>query len=106
MNPDVYRGIWGGSKCRDSPIQTSRICNCKKDCEATAKYLEQAQNLFRYSIPKNYLAAFYAESIQGVGGAVQFPRGYIKGLYEIVKENGGLFVSDEVRFVEEKHFED
>lgn len=96
MNPDVYRGIWGGSKCRDSPIQTSRICNCKNGCDATEKYLDEVRNLFKCTMSKKYLAALFAESIQGVGGTVQFPKGYIKGLYYIVKEYGGLFISDEV----------
>jgi hypothetical protein len=26
MNPDPYKGIFGGKKCRDSPIQTQRDC--------------------------------------------------------------------------------
>lgn len=28
MCPDVFRGPWGGSHCRDSPVQTIRDCNC------------------------------------------------------------------------------
>jgi alanine-glyoxylate transaminase/(R)-3-amino-2-methylpropionate-pyruvate transaminase len=32
-----------------------------------------------------------------MGGVVQFPKGYIKEAYKIVKENGGVFVSDEVQ---------
>lgn len=98
MCPDVYKGIWGGSRCRDSPIQTTRTCDCQRGCEAASKYLEQVLDKFRSSIPKNYLAAFYAESIQGVGGIVQYPKGYINGLYDIVKEHGGLFISDEVSY--------
>lgn len=98
MNPDVYKGIWGGSNCRDSPIQTNRKCNCKENqCDAKDKYLDQFMDLFRYSIPKGFLAAFYAESVQGVAGAVQFPKGYLKGAYDIVKQHGGLFISDEVQ---------
>lgn len=96
MNPDVYRGIWGGSKCRDSPIQTSRSCACTSECNACKNYLEQLSELFEYSIPKGKLAAFFAESIQGVGGTVQYPKDYLKGAYKIVKENGGVFISDEV----------
>lgn len=38
----------------------------------------------------------FAESIQGVGGATQFPRGYIKEAVEMVRSNGGIFISDEV----------
>ena len=28
MCPDVFRGPWGGSHCRDSPVQTTRECSC------------------------------------------------------------------------------
>jgi hypothetical protein len=33
---------------------------------------------------------------QGIGGTIQFPKGFMKKAYEIVRENGGLCVSDEV----------
>lgn len=39
----------------------------------------------------------FAESIQGVGGTVQFTKGYIKKAAALVRENGGIFISDEVR---------
>lgn len=98
MNPDVYRGIWGGSRCRDSPVQTTRECTCSPGtCEASEKYYEQLQDVFKYSLPAGHVAAFIAESIQGVGGTVQFPKGYLKKAYEIVKSNGGLCVADEVQ---------
>ncbi|XP_969816.2 alanine--glyoxylate aminotransferase 2, mitochondrial [Tribolium castaneum] len=98
MNPDVYRGLWGGTHCRDSPIQTSRSCSCSvENCEAKDKYLEQLRDIFKYNVRPGGLAAFFAESIQGVGGTVQFPKGYIKGAYKLVKEHGGLFISDEVQ---------
>ncbi|RZC38327.1 alanine--glyoxylate aminotransferase 2, mitochondrial, partial [Asbolus verrucosus] len=98
MNPDVYRGLWGGAHCRDSPVQTSRICSCAEStCQAKDNYIGQLQEIFKFNISKGQLAAFFAESIQGVGGTVQFPKGYIKEAYELVKENGGVFVSDEVQ---------
>lgn len=28
MCPDVFHGPWGGSHCRDSPVQTIRKCSC------------------------------------------------------------------------------
>ena len=43
------------------------------------------------------LAAFFAESIQGVGGTVQFPRDYIKKTVELIRSSGGLYVADEVQ---------
>lgn len=96
MNPDVYTGIWGGNQCRDSPIQTDRSCSCAGECEAGKQYLNQFKNELKYEFPKTGVAAFFAESIQGVGGAVQYPTNYIKGAYDLVKSLGGVFVSDEV----------
>ena len=43
------------------------------------------------------LAAFFAESIQGVGGSVQFPKGYLKAAFDRTKELGGVCISDEVQ---------
>ncbi|XP_018563537.1 alanine--glyoxylate aminotransferase 2, mitochondrial [Anoplophora glabripennis] len=97
MVPDVYSGIWGGNKCRDSPVQTDRTCACTEECEAGLRYVEQFQRKLDCDIPKNHIAAFWAESIQGVGGTVQYPRNYIKRVYVKVKRQGGLFVSDEVQ---------
>ena len=43
------------------------------------KYLDQLEEIVRYSLPKGKsVAGFFAESIQGVGGSVQYPRGFIK----------------------------
>ncbi|CAB4066657.1 AGXT2 [Lepeophtheirus salmonis] len=43
------------------------------------------------------VAALFAESIQGVGGAVQFPKGYLKKAVEKIRLWGGLYVADEVQ---------
>ena len=40
---------------------------------------------------------FIKESIQGVGGAVQFPKNFLKKTAELVRAGGGLVVSDEVQ---------
>lgn len=65
MCPDVFKGIWGGKKCRDSPVQTQRSCDCGRDrCQAADKYYEQIEEVFSYSIPRGKVAAFFAESIQ------------------------------------------
>merc|ERR1712055_342396 len=61
-------------------------------------YLNQLEEVVRYSLPKgNSLAGFFAESIQGVGGTVQYPRGYLKRAFERVREQGGVCISDEVQ---------
>ncbi|XP_054733040.1 alanine--glyoxylate aminotransferase 2, mitochondrial isoform X2 [Anastrepha obliqua] len=99
MNPDPYMGIWGGAACRDSPIQTDRKCECSQEtgCLAGARYYEQLEEVFKYSLPRGRVAAMFAESIQGVGGTVQYPKGYIKKAAELVRANGGLFIADEVQ---------
>ena len=43
------------------------------------------------------IGAFFAESIQGVGGAVPLADGFLPEVYDIVREHGGLCVSDEVQ---------
>jgi len=43
------------------------------------------------------VAGFIAESIQGVGGAVVFPDGYLKHTYEHVRAAGGVCIADEVQ---------
>uniref|UniRef100_A0AAR5P9P0 Alanine--glyoxylate aminotransferase 2, mitochondrial n=2 Tax=Dendroctonus ponderosae TaxID=77166 RepID=A0AAR5P9P0_DENPD len=98
MNPDVYKGIWGGSHCREGPVQADRSCSCKiAECEAGQNYLNQFQEELKYEFPANGIAGIFAESIQGVGGVVQYPTNYIKGVYATVKASGGVFVSDEVQ---------
>lgn len=44
-----------------------------------------------------HIAAIIAEPIQGVGGFVTPPKEYFSILYAIVKEHGGLYISDEVQ---------
>ncbi|XP_041375201.1 alanine--glyoxylate aminotransferase 2, mitochondrial-like [Gigantopelta aegis] len=98
MCPDVYRGPWGGSHCRDSLGQTDRPCSCAEgQCEAKDKYLEQLMDTFRFSMPKDKLGAFFIESIQGVGGTVQFPKGFVKDAFDLVRSKGGVCISDEVQ---------
>lgn len=98
MNPDPYNGIWGGKNCRDSPVQTTRNCECPKDiCVATDKYYNELEQIFKYSLPRGKCAGMFAESIQGVGGTVQYPKGYIKKAAGLIRANGGLFIADEVQ---------
>lgn len=97
-NPDPFMGMWGGQFCRTSPVQTCRRCDCfDEKCKATANYIEDLKDKFKYSLPKNKCAGMIAESIQGVGGAVQFTKGYIKEAATIVRKHNGIFISDEVQ---------
>lgn len=98
MNADPYRGPWGGGKCRDSPVQTTRQCRCTSDeCEAASHYAEQVEDVLRHSVSRKRIAAFFAEGIQGVGGTVQFPKGYLQKVYKMVRDRGGLCIADEVQ---------
>lgn len=64
MNPDPYRGLWGGSNCRDSPVQTDRNCSCGVDeCLACDMYINQLEETLIHSHPTK-IAGFFAESIQ------------------------------------------
>lgn len=65
MNADPYRGEWGGKHCRDSVVQTTRNCNCSPgQCAASGKYVDQLEEVLRYSAPKGRIGGFFAESIQ------------------------------------------
>lgn len=79
LNPDPYRGPWG----YDDPC-------------AAEHYAADVKNLIDFATPGR-IAAFFAESIQGVGGAIVYPDGYLKRVYEYVRAAGGLCIADEVQ---------
>ncbi|XP_073477111.1 alanine--glyoxylate aminotransferase 2, mitochondrial isoform X1 [Aquarana catesbeiana] len=97
MCPDVFRGIWGGSHCRDSPVQTTRTCSCSPgSCDAKDKYIEQLIETLDTSAAKK-VAAFIAEPMMGVGGVIQYPKNFLKEAYEIIRGKGGVCIADEVQ---------
>ncbi|MEO8616005.1 MAG: aminotransferase class III-fold pyridoxal phosphate-dependent enzyme [Luteolibacter sp.] len=77
--PDPYRGPFG----MDDP-------------EAGKKYAADIQEIIQFGT-SGKIAAFIAESIQGVGGSVVFPNGYLKHAYEHARAAGGLCIADEVQ---------
>jgi alanine-glyoxylate transaminase / (R)-3-amino-2-methylpropionate-pyruvate transaminase len=79
ITPDPYRGAWG-----------------RDDADAGAKYAADVKSLIDYATP-GAVAGFIAESIQGVGGVVVFPDGYLKHVYEHVRAAGGITIADEVQ---------
>lgn len=81
--PDRYRGPLTGGWGYDDP-------------EAGRKYADDVLDLIRTATPGK-VAAFIAEPIQGVGGAVELPPGYLQHVYRMVREAGGLCISDEVQ---------
>ncbi|XP_015418135.1 PREDICTED: alanine--glyoxylate aminotransferase 2, mitochondrial isoform X4 [Myotis davidii] len=97
MCPDVFRGPWGGSHCRDSPVQTIRKCSCAPDCcQAKDQYIEQFKDTLSTCVGKS-IAGFFAEPIQGVNGFVQYPKGFLKEAFQLVRERGGVCIADEVQ---------
>ncbi|XP_005386248.1 PREDICTED: alanine--glyoxylate aminotransferase 2, mitochondrial [Chinchilla lanigera] len=97
MCPDVFRGPWGGSHCRDSPVQTIRKCSCAPDCcQAKDQYIEQFKDTLNTSVASS-IAGFFAEPIQGVNGVVQYPKGFLKEAFELVRDRGGVCIADEVQ---------
>src|SRR5881275_1961940 len=79
ITPDPFRGYWG-----------------RDDADAGRKYAADLKNLIDFATP-GQVAAFIAESIQGVGGCVVFPDGYLKHAYEHVRAAGGVCIADEVQ---------
>jgi len=77
--PDTYRGHFGAD-----------------DPDAGKKYEEEVKETILFG-SSGRIAAFIAESIQGVGGAVVFPEGYLKHAYEHARAAGGLCIADEVQ---------
>jgi alanine-glyoxylate transaminase/(R)-3-amino-2-methylpropionate-pyruvate transaminase len=77
--PDPYRGPWR-----------------KDDPEAGAKYAADIKNIIEYATP-GLVAGFFAESIQGVGGAVVYPDGYLENAYHYIRKAGGICIADEVQ---------
>src|SRR5256885_563816 len=77
--PDPYRGPYG-----------------RNDPDAGRKYAADVKQLIDFATP-GQVAGFIAESIQGVGGVVVFPDGYLKHTYEHVRAAGGVCIADEVQ---------
>ncbi|MBW7908686.1 MAG: aminotransferase class III-fold pyridoxal phosphate-dependent enzyme [Kiritimatiellae bacterium] len=77
--PYPYRGPWGHN-----------------DPDAGKKYAADVKDLIINATPGK-IAGFFAESIQGVGGVVVFPDGYLKEAYRVVREHGGVCIADEVQ---------
>lgn len=64
--------------------------------EIATQSANDIRELIRYSTPGR-VAAFIAESIQGVGGTTHGAPNYLREAYAIVREHGGLCIADEVQ---------
>lgn len=79
MSPFLYRSPFSGSE--------------EEQAERFANDIEEVILTSTNGKP----AAFFAETIQGVGGYIVPPRGYFQKAAEIIRRYGGLFISDEVQ---------
>jgi putrescine aminotransferase len=57
--------------------------------------LEETAKTIKREGPET-IAAIFAEPVQGAGGVIVPPAGYLAGLRQLARENGILFVADEV----------
>ena len=67
-----------------------------EDADAGRKYAGDVKEVIDYAT-SGKVAGFIAESIQGVGGFVEFPQNYLKHTYEHVRAAGGVCIADEVQ---------
>jgi len=79
LSPYPYRGPFG----YDDP-------------EAGRKYADDVKQVIDYTT-SGKVAGFIAESMQGVGGFVEFPGGYLQQAYAHVRAAGGICIADEVQ---------
>jgi len=79
LSPYPYRGPYG----YDDP-------------EAGRKYADDVKSVIDFAT-SGQIAGYIAESIQGVGGFVVFPDGYLEQTYAHVRAAGGVCIADEVQ---------
>lgn len=73
--PNQYRGIFG---------------------EGTDPYLEEIDRTIAYTT-SGKLAGMFIEPVQGYGGIIPMPQGYLQGAADKVRAAGGLLIIDEVQ---------
>lgn len=66
------------------------------DAGAGERYAAEVKEVIDFET-SGRIAGYIAESIQGVGGSVVFPEGYLKAAYAHVRAAGGLCIADEVQ---------
>jgi alanine-glyoxylate transaminase/(R)-3-amino-2-methylpropionate-pyruvate transaminase len=75
IHPDQYKGVFGAG---------------------VTPYLDELKRTIAAST-SGKIAGMIIEPIQGSGGVVPMPQGYMQGAFEIVRAAGGLCISDEVQ---------
>ena len=75
--PNQYRGIFGRNA-------------------GAAPYLDEIERVIQTSTTGR-IAGILIESVQGYGGIIEMPPGYLSGAAERVRAAGGLYIADEVQ---------
>jgi len=73
--PNQYRGIFG---------------------PGTQPYLDEIDRTIA-TATSGHIAGIVVESVQGYGGVIEMPSGYMSGAAERVRASGGLYIADEVQ---------
>jgi 4-aminobutyrate aminotransferase len=68
----------------------------EKNAEFARACAEDMRDLIR-TATTGHVAALIAEPVQGVGGFIELPPEYIRGVKEVLDETGILYISDEVQ---------
>lgn len=51
MNPDPYKGLFGGANCRDCVVACDRQCDCKANaCKAEDAYMQQLDEVKHFML--------------------------------------------------------
>ena len=75
--PNQYRGIFGENA-------------------GAAPYLDEIERTLQFATTGR-VAGIFVESVQGYGGIIKMPAGYMSGAAERVRAAGGLYIADEVQ---------
>lgn len=67
------------------------------DSEAIDYYIARLKKVFEESSPAEFVAAIVLEPLQGEGGFIPAPIGWVKAVRKICDENGILLIADEVQ---------
>ncbi|PAV30853.1 4-aminobutyrate--2-oxoglutarate transaminase [Virgibacillus profundi] len=65
--------------------------------EYTAFLLKQVEDFFISEVDPSLVAAFVMEPVQGESGFIVPDKAFVKGVYELCKQHGILFIADEIQ---------
>ncbi|WP_099469230.1 aspartate aminotransferase family protein [Konateibacter massiliensis] len=74
-----------------------RAPNFNTEDDAITYYIEKLMKVFDEASPAEYVAAIVMEPVQGEGGFIPAPIGWVKAVRKICDENGILLIADEVQ---------